>query len=111
MAAIPKVARAPLTAKQPDACPHCGSRSLSRRGTRRKKLEIAQLTIYALAHLTGISLFNFKCAWHYSRAQRSLFIAACGLTSRRNNFSAYHRQGMAQQSGLLCFAQYPFCEP
>src|SRR5580704_2209233 len=43
MAAIPRIGRAPHTAKQPDACPHCGSRSLTRRGTRRKKLEIVQL--------------------------------------------------------------------
>jgi transposase-like protein len=43
MAPIPRVARNPLTSKQPGACPHCGSHSLSRRGTRRKKLEIVQL--------------------------------------------------------------------
>src|SRR5271169_1964372 len=43
MPALPRIARAPLTAKQPDACPHCGSHSLTRRGTRRKKLEIVQL--------------------------------------------------------------------
>jgi transposase-like protein len=43
MAAIPRIARVPHTAKQPDACPHCGSRSLTRRGTRKKKLEIVQL--------------------------------------------------------------------
>jgi transposase-like protein len=40
---IPHIARAPLTAKQPEACPHCGGRNLTRRGTRRKKLEIVQL--------------------------------------------------------------------
>src|ERR1700680_4976510 len=33
----------PLTSKQPDACPHCGSHVLTRRGTRKKKLEIVQL--------------------------------------------------------------------
>src|ERR1700733_4600931 len=43
MSAIPRIARVPLTAKEPDACPSCGSRSLRRRGTRRKKLEIVQL--------------------------------------------------------------------
>src|ERR1700676_2096381 len=43
MPALPRIARAPLTAKQPDACPHCGSHSLTRRGTRKKKLEIVQL--------------------------------------------------------------------
>ena len=40
---VPKSARVPLTAKQPEACPFCGSRSLTRRGTRKKKLEIVQL--------------------------------------------------------------------
>src|ERR1700682_4732811 len=43
MSALPRIARAPLTAEQPEACPHCGGRSLTRRGTRRKKLEIVQL--------------------------------------------------------------------
>ena len=40
---IPRIARVPLTSKQPEACPHCGSHNLTRRGTRRKKLEIVQL--------------------------------------------------------------------
>src|ERR1700745_2521324 len=40
---IPRAVRVPLTAKQPEACPHCGGRNLTRRGTRRKKLEIVQL--------------------------------------------------------------------
>ena len=40
---IPRIARVPLTGKQPDSCPHCGGRNLTRRGTRRKKLEIVQL--------------------------------------------------------------------
>jgi len=40
---IPHIARVPLTSKQPDACPYCGGKSLTRRGTRRKKLEIVQL--------------------------------------------------------------------
>jgi transposase-like protein len=39
----PRIARAPLTNKVPDACPHCGGRNLTRRGTRKKKLEIVQL--------------------------------------------------------------------
>lgn len=43
MAAIPRIARVPYTVKQPDACPYCGSRNLTRRGTRMKKLEIVQL--------------------------------------------------------------------
>jgi transposase-like protein len=43
MSPLPRVARVPLTSKQPDACPHCGSRNLTRRGTRKKKLEIVQL--------------------------------------------------------------------
>src|SRR5436190_9935511 len=40
---IPRLARVPLTAKVPEACPHCGSHVLTRRGTRKKKLEIVQL--------------------------------------------------------------------
>ena len=43
MAVIPRIARVPLTAKQPESCPLCGSRSLTRRGMRKKKLEIVQL--------------------------------------------------------------------
>jgi transposase-like protein len=43
MAPIPRIARVPLTSKQPEACPHCGSHVLTRRGTRKKKLEIVQL--------------------------------------------------------------------
>jgi transposase-like protein len=43
MSGIPRIARAPLTSKVPEACPHCGSRNLTRRGTRKKKLEIVQL--------------------------------------------------------------------
>ncbi len=43
MSPIPRAARAPLTSKQPDACPHCGGHNVSRRGTRTKKLEIVQL--------------------------------------------------------------------
>jgi transposase-like protein len=40
---IPRIARVPLTSKQPEACPYCGGKNLTRRGTRRKKLEIVQL--------------------------------------------------------------------
>src|ERR1700682_501999 len=43
MSPIPRIARVPHTSKVPDACPHCGSRDLSRRGVRKKKLEIVQL--------------------------------------------------------------------
>ena len=43
MSPIPRIARVPLTSKQPESCPHCGSRNLSRRGVRKKKLEIVQL--------------------------------------------------------------------
>jgi transposase-like protein len=39
----PPIPRVPLTANQPEACPYCGGRTLTRRGTRRKKLEIVQL--------------------------------------------------------------------
>jgi transposase-like protein len=41
--AAPRIARVPLTSKEPEACPYCGGRNLPRRGTRRKKLEIVQL--------------------------------------------------------------------
>ena len=43
MSPVPRVARVPHTAKVPDVCPHCGSHVITRRGTRRKKLEIVQL--------------------------------------------------------------------
>src|ERR1700693_4242034 len=43
MTPLPRIARVPLTSKQPEACPHCGSHVLRRRGTRKKKLEIVQL--------------------------------------------------------------------
>src|SRR6202171_5262618 len=43
MSPMPRAARAPHSAKHPDACPHCGSHVLTRRGTRKKKLEIVQL--------------------------------------------------------------------
>jgi transposase-like protein len=36
-------AAAPHTNKPPEACPHCGSRVISRKGVRKKKLEIVQL--------------------------------------------------------------------
>ena len=43
MPSLPRIASAARTAKQPDECPYCGSHSLTRRGTRTKKLEIVQL--------------------------------------------------------------------
>jgi transposase-like protein len=43
MTGFPRSALVPLTAKQPEVCPHCGGRSLTRRGTRNKRLEIVQL--------------------------------------------------------------------
>src|SRR5438093_6940704 len=43
MSPIPRIAQVPHTSKAPDACPHCGSHNLTRRGTRKKKLEIVQL--------------------------------------------------------------------
>src|SRR6266576_1659434 len=43
MSLMPRAARAPHSSKNPDACPYCGSHVLTRRGTRRKKLEIVQL--------------------------------------------------------------------
>src|SRR5215831_4646346 len=43
MTALPRIARVPHTAKVPDACPYCGGYHVTRRGTRKKKLEIVQL--------------------------------------------------------------------
>jgi len=43
MHSFPRIARAPLTTKQPEACPHCGSHNVTRKGVRKKKLEIVQL--------------------------------------------------------------------
>ena len=43
MASTPRVSCVPLTAKQPECCPYCGSHVLARRGTRKKKLKIVQL--------------------------------------------------------------------
>jgi transposase-like protein len=43
MSALPRIARVPHTSKVPDACPHCGGHNLTRRGTRKKKLEVVQL--------------------------------------------------------------------
>src|SRR5580704_11001050 len=39
----PSIARVPHTGKVPERCPHCGSTALSRKGTRKKKIEIVQL--------------------------------------------------------------------
>ena len=43
MSPMPRAARAPHSSKIPERCPRCGSHVLTRRGTRRKKLEIIQL--------------------------------------------------------------------
>jgi transposase-like protein len=43
MSPMPRAARAPHSSKLPQACPHCGSHVLARRGSRKKKLEIVQL--------------------------------------------------------------------
>lgn len=43
MSPVPRTALAPLTSKQREACPRCGSRNVTRRGRRKKKLEIVQL--------------------------------------------------------------------
>jgi transposase-like protein len=39
----PRSARVPHTEKRPERCPHCGSPAVTRKGTRRKKIEIVQL--------------------------------------------------------------------
>jgi transposase-like protein len=38
-----RLASAPHSNKLPEACPHCGSHTISRKGVRKKKLEIVQL--------------------------------------------------------------------
>src|ERR1700730_304439 len=43
MSPVPRTSLVPLTSKQPEACPRCGSRNVTRRGRRKKKLEIVQL--------------------------------------------------------------------
>src|SRR6202045_1827569 len=43
MSALPRIARVPHTSKVPETCPCCGRHNLTRRGTRKKKLEIVQL--------------------------------------------------------------------
>ena len=43
MAASPRIARVPHTTKRPERCPHCGSAQITRKGTRRKKIETVQL--------------------------------------------------------------------
>ena len=43
MASLPRIFRVPHTSKDPEACPHCGSHVVTRRGTRKNKLEIVQL--------------------------------------------------------------------
>src|SRR5260370_13018043 len=40
---IPRSVRVPHTEKRPECCPHCGSTQITRKGTRRKKIEIVQL--------------------------------------------------------------------
>jgi transposase len=51
---IPRSARVPHTEKRPDRCPHCGSTAITRKGTRRKKIEIvpalALLLVQARLH-------------------------------------------------------------
>jgi transposase-like protein len=42
-AGYPRSARVPHTEKRPERCPRCGSTAISRKGTRRKKIEIVQL--------------------------------------------------------------------
>jgi transposase-like protein len=42
-ATISRAARVPHTEKRPERCPHCGSTAITRKGTRRKKIEIVQL--------------------------------------------------------------------
>src|SRR5712671_6516382 len=43
MRPISAITLAPLTSKRPEQCPDCGSHNVTRRGRRKKKLEIVQL--------------------------------------------------------------------
>ena len=74
--------RVPHTIKRPARCPHCGSTRLTRKGTRRKKLEIVQLWQCKLCRrvftpapaelryktyplriiLDGVTLYNLGCS-------------------------------------------------
>ena len=45
MISVPRIARVPHTSKLPEACPHCSSKNVTRKGTRKKKLEIVQLWV------------------------------------------------------------------
>ena len=49
---LPRIARVPHTEKKPERCPHCGSTTISRKGTRKKKIEIVQLWRCASCHRT-----------------------------------------------------------
>jgi hypothetical protein len=40
-----KTYRVPHTDKRPERCPDCGSKAVTRKGTRRKKIEIVQLWV------------------------------------------------------------------
>ena len=86
----------------------------------------AQLTIYALAlsHLTGIPLFDFKCAWFNEHQYCEFFprtilarhapakSKSAPLDRRRSELRDDLRQGTAQQSHFrtthnICFANQP----
>jgi transposase-like protein len=40
---LTRTTRVPHTDKRPERCPHCGSTHVTRKGTRKKKIEIVQL--------------------------------------------------------------------
>src|SRR5262245_6416291 len=45
---LPRIAHVPHTSKRPEACPYCGGRNLTSRGTRKKKLESPALAVLSL---------------------------------------------------------------
>ena len=62
MTALPRIARVPHTTKVPDACHYCGGHNLTRRGTRKKKLEIVH---FGAAHPASAS--SRRARPHFTR--------------------------------------------
>ena len=130
--------RVPHTAKPPARCPHCGSTRLIRKGTRRKKLEIAQLWQCKLCRrvftpsppelryktyplrliLDGVTLYNLgysvrgcdKEAESETRlCDRAGARSKAGWTEHRE-LTTYRRLRGHSPSGLTAGADYPFDE-
>ena len=82
MSPMPRAARAPHSSKVPDACPHCGSHVLTRRGTRRKKLEIVQL-------------------WRCASCKRTFTPGPAAIRNKTYPLRTVHRRALDLQSRLL----------